>query len=117
MLGATAGYGKGLYFNYVIADKCCRVEIYIDFYKDRDYNKRVFDALHDNRDAIATAVQPYEVKWSRLDDKRASRIYIEKDNISMGDKNEWETVSNFLIEAMTKFIAAIDGYRSLIEGC
>ncbi len=49
-----------------------RVELYID-QGDKEANKRIFDDLHRQRDAIEAEVGE-DLSWERLDQRRASRI-------------------------------------------
>lgn len=113
-IGASAGFGRGLYFNYVISENRCRVELYIDR-NDKEQTKLVFDTLLEKKDEIAAAATPFEVKWSRLDEKRASRIYIEKDGFSMENKESWNEIADFLQSAMEKLLPAIQSQAALIK--
>jgi CBS domain-containing protein len=49
-----------------------RVELYIDKGNEKE-NKARFDALHDQKDAIETAIGT-SLDWDRLDDRRACRV-------------------------------------------
>jgi len=69
----NAGSGiSGVPFTFVILKTYARVETYIDM-GDKNENKKLFDHLHQNKEAIETAFGE-ALTWERLDDKRASRI-------------------------------------------
>ncbi|WP_309895688.1 DUF4268 domain-containing protein [Archangium sp.] len=60
-----------LSFSFALRDRF-RVELYIDS-GDAAYNKQVFDALHEQREAIEAAFGG-SLEWERLDKRRASRV-------------------------------------------
>ena len=106
-IGASAGIGHGLYFNFVIADQKYRAELYIDNQRNPQYNKAVFDRLYANRNYIEEQAHPYTVTWERLDDKRASRIFIGGNQYPLTETDNWEQVIDFLIQAMERLIDLI----------
>ena len=72
-----------------------RVEVYIDN-GDQVWNKEIFDQLSDRREAIQSAIKgDFEWNWDRLDDRRASRISVERqgsigdDQKTLDDIHEW----------------------------
>jgi len=74
--------------NAVVGFNYDRVEIYIDT-KDKDFNKKLFDFIYAQKDAIEAEYGDALI-WERMSDKRACRI---KDEISchtfeMDDKTE-----------------------------
>jgi hypothetical protein len=69
-LGAGSGT-RGIAFNYVIWQHTGAAEVYIDR-GDRAENKRIYDELASDREAIEAITG--ELEWSRLDAKRAARI-------------------------------------------
>lgn len=117
-IGASAGIGHGLSFNFVIADQKYRAELYIDKQRNSQYNKAIFDRLYENRDYIEEQAKPYTVTWERLDDKRASRIFIGDNQYPLTETDNWEQVIDFLIKAMEKLIVVIreqeDSIRDLV---
>ncbi|MFW6183082.1 MAG: DUF4268 domain-containing protein [Chloroflexota bacterium] len=71
---SVAVHGRTLAsFNYAFGrDGMFRVELYIDS-GDATLNKALFDALHERREEIESKVGA-ELRWQRLDQRRASRI-------------------------------------------
>jgi hypothetical protein len=58
-------------------------------------------SLFNNKDEIENKFGD-NLTWERLDDKRASRIKYET-NGNVFEKEQWENMSNFMIDAMIKF--------------
>ncbi|MBC8213275.1 MAG: DUF4268 domain-containing protein [Candidatus Marinimicrobia bacterium] len=90
---------SGLVYSAVFSQKDVRVELYIDR-GDFDENKKIFDWLEESKDKIETDLG-FSLTWERLDDKRASRVYV-PNNGSINDKEsrlnelrEWQ-ISNLL---------------------
>ncbi len=100
------GSGKsGLWYNYVILMHASRVELYIDT-GDGDENKRIFDQLFSQKKEIEAKGIP--IVWQRLDDKRASRIYVQvSENIGLRDEDKWDKLQNDMIDTMVKFEEAL----------
>jgi hypothetical protein len=112
-VGAGAGI-SGLGFNYVILQNEGRVELYIDRGRGaHDENKSVFDQLHANREKIEAAFGG-ELKWERLDEKRASRI---SKNVPTGgyrDEN-WNETHEAMISVMVRFESALRPYIDTLQ--
>ncbi len=77
-----------------------RIEVYIDNV-DGDWNKRLFDRLHEQRAPIESEF--YEpLDWERLDERRASRIAVYR-NGSIDDNNDTlAEISHWMIERLLK---------------
>lgn len=112
-IGAASGFLTRAYFNFVISEKYARVELYIDRERAEE-NKRIFDAFYSKHDEIESDVGAYEVKWSRLDDKRACRISIEKDFEGLDNREIWEDAAEFLKVAMEKLITATKKHAAVV---
>ncbi|HMF19383.1 MAG TPA: DUF4268 domain-containing protein [Gemmataceae bacterium] len=71
----AAGSGvRGLPFTYIIRQKECQVELYIDRGVVRiEENKRIFDRLHSHKKEIGGAFGG-ELSWQRLDEKQGCQI-------------------------------------------
>ena len=78
-----------------------RVGVYIDNV-DGDWNKRLFDKLHDQRLSIESELgEPLD--WERLDDRRASRIAVYRTG-SIDDSNDsLEEIRHWMVERLLKF--------------
>lgn len=104
-LGASSGL-RGLGFNYVIVQEHGVTELYIDR-GDAGENKRIFDALLKDREAIEKAFGG-GLQWERLDTKRASRI---KYVVSLGGyrspDGEWPAIHASMVDAMSRLEAAL----------
>lgn len=71
------------------------------------YNKAVFDHLAGSRSQIE-AVYGRPLMWTRLDDKLASRVFdVELPGGCRSPRGQWPAIHRAMIEAMTRFEAAI----------
>lgn len=112
-IGAASGIGRGMAFNFVISDARCRVELYIDRF-DKEQNKAVFDTLYKKKVEVEKSVAPYRVEWARLNERRASRIFIEK-RFQMDEKEVWPDAAMFLIDAMAKLSASLGAFKGWFD--
>ena len=105
-IGVTAGI-RGMGFNYTITKQASGAELYID---RRDgipgINEAIFDHLHDRKSQIETAFGA-ELKWQRLEGKRACRIKAEVDGGYMTPEESWEDLQAQMVNAMTRLHAAM----------
>lgn len=104
-LGGRSGI-SGLGFNYTIVQEYGIAELYIDRGEAAE-NKRIFDQIHEHRDAIEKAFgEPLE--WERLDEKRASRIkHLIKRGGYRSPESEWPAIHAEMVDAMTRLEAAL----------
>jgi len=104
----SAGSGiSGVPFAFVVLKTYARVETYIDT-GDKNENKKLFDHLHQNKEAIETAFGE-ALTWGRLDDKRASRICSGID-CNPYDRENWNFIIPELTERMVRFEKALRDY-------
>ncbi|MCL1926719.1 MAG: DUF4268 domain-containing protein [Syntrophorhabdaceae bacterium] len=78
-----------------------RVEIYLDS-GDKDKNKDIFDKLFAEKEAIGKKFSS-DIKWERLDDKRACRIAVYIDGHINLDTEELTKIKEWSIEKLLKF--------------
>jgi len=82
-----------------------QVELYIDR-GDADENKRIFDALYAQKEAIEQTFGDH-LGWQRLDDRRASRIrYVIADG-GLQDQEHWPSIQERMVEAMARLERAL----------
>lgn len=104
----STGAGRsGLAYNYVILMDACRVELYIDT-GDGEVNKRYFDKLYAQKEAIEGAFGAL-LDWQRMDDRRASRIcYLITDKGGLKTPETWPELQDAMIDAMIRLHKALD---------
>lgn len=96
----SAGSGvSGVGFNFVISKNYARTEVYMSR-SVADENKFIFDKLFEQREIIEK--ETGKLEWQRLDDKKASRIKQELNNVNLYEKDDWEKMSNYMIDSMLK---------------
>lgn len=81
------------------------VEVYINK-ESQEENKKIFDHLFSNKDAIEN-VYGGHLTWERLDDKKSSRITDRMFNVDITNREDWDKIKDFLCRAMVKFEKAI----------
>ena len=97
----TAGSGlSGVPYIFAISKAYARIELYIDM-GDKAENKNLFDYLYKNNEAIETTFGQ-ELKWERLDDKKACRISSSIDKNAY-EKENWVFIISELVERMIDF--------------
>ena len=104
-LGASSGV-RGLGFNYVIVQEHGVAELYIDR-GEAEENKRLFDALLANKEAIEKTFGG-SLQWERLETKRACRI---KHVVDRGGyrspESEWPSIQADMVESMVRLEASL----------
>ena len=107
-------YIKGLYFNFVISNEDSRVELYFNN-SQKDYNKKAFDCLEKNKEAIESNLLPDLVVWERLSDKTASRIAIRNADLKPKDESDWKDIFEWFKNTMPKLINVLTNYKNEIN--
>ena len=108
-IGTTAGK-RGINYNFSIGNKYARCEIYIDSGKDsEDLSKIRFDKLKDNKEEIEEKLGK-QLKWERLESKRASRISFEFEKGSLKEKESWDEIQEEMIDMMIKIEGVFKDY-------
>lgn len=101
----SAGTGvRGVPLNFVATKNHARAELYVDR-GDQNENKRIFDALFSQRQAIETDFGG-ELIWERLDDKRACRVKAEAEG-NIYERERWEEMIEYMTDAMVRLERAI----------
>jgi len=101
-LSGATGH-SGLNHNFHMLKDKIRYEIYIGN-SDALYNKRIFDGLYENKSKIENDFGQ-NLDWRRLNDKKSSRIFIEKE-IDSYNEDKWNEAFSWLDENMNKGIFA-----------
>ena len=78
-----------------------RVEVYIDC-GDKAKNEQLFDCLLERKQEIETAIG-CELRWERLDTRRASRIAVYRDGDIDADSETLVNIKNWTIQNLLKF--------------
>ncbi|MBN1970897.1 MAG: DUF4268 domain-containing protein [Candidatus Delongbacteria bacterium] len=97
----SAGIGiSGVGLNFVVSRSYARVEIYCSR-SSQEENKFIFDELIKNKDEI-TKESGIEFTWQRMDSKKASRIKVELQGVSLYELTDWDKMISFMIENVDK---------------
>ena len=110
----SAGAGRsGLGYNYLILMSDARVELYIDR-ADAATNKRIFDSLYAEKDAIESAFgAPFE--WQRLDSRKACRISYALHVGGLLDKERWPEIQTQMIDKMLQLERTFKPYIQSLD--
>jgi len=65
-------------------------------------SKPLFNVLHENKDAIGTALHAYELEWMELEGKKASRVRALHE-IDVGNDGNWEKSFQWLVDTARDF--------------
>ena len=85
----------GVNLNLVISKNYCRSEIYYNR-GSQDANKALFDYTLTMKEEIEKDFGQ-ALEWERMDDKVSCRIKFEKHGVSYFEKEDWQTMIDFLI--------------------
>ena len=103
----SAGTGvRGIRLSFAATKNYARAELYIDR-GDRNENKRIFDALFSQRQAIEADFGG-ELIWERLDDRQFSRVKAEAEG-NIYDEERWKGMIEYMTDAMVRLEKAIKG--------
>ena len=80
-----------------------RIEVYIDNV-DQVWNKEIFNLLSDRREEIQSAIKgEFEWNWDRLDDRRASRISVERPGSIGDDQTTLDEIHEWMVTNLLEF--------------
>ena len=78
-----------------------RVELYLGK-ASKEENKEAFDKLYSHKEEIEN-VLGVSLLWNRNDDVKASRIYFQLDDVSIGNESVWPKMAEFHAEWSKRF--------------
>ena len=98
----------GTSINVLIYKNHTRAEVYISG-SDKEKNKRFFDYLYAHKDEIERQFGS-TLTWQRLDDRKACRIRIDRDDLSFLEPEHKEEIFAFFLDASNKLMKAFAPY-------
>ena len=94
--------------NVLIFKNNIRAEVYISS-ADRERNKRLFDYLYARKEEIEQQFGD-SLTWQRLDDKKACRIRIDRNDLSYLEPEQQEDIFAFFIDTSNRLMKAFAPY-------
>ena len=70
-------------------------------------NKRIFNQLLQNKKGIESSFGS-ELNWEELKDKKMSKIIAQLNEVNLFEKEDWDKMSNFLINNLPSFELAFN---------
>ena len=98
---------SGVNLNLVVSKNYCRSEIYFNR-GSQDANKALFDYTLTMKEQIEHEFGQ-ALEWERMDDKVSCRIKFEKQGVSYFEKEDWQTMIDFLIDVAKRMERAFRG--------
>ena len=98
---------SGVNLNLVVSKNYCRSEIYFNR-GSQDANKALFDYTLTMKEQIEQEFGQ-TLEWERMDDKVSCRIKFEKQGVSYFEKEDWQTMIDFLIDVAERMEKAFRG--------
>ncbi|MEQ6378591.1 DUF4268 domain-containing protein [Bacillaceae bacterium S4-13-56] len=98
-IGTGTGISNTAY-NFVMSKSYARVELYIQR-PIKNENKFIFDELYKLKDSIEEKFGD-SLHWDRLDDKKASRVKFQKDNVDVFNQDDWDEMIIFMVDSMIR---------------
>ena len=112
-LSAATGV-RGIRLNFHATRNYASANLYIDR-GDRNENRRIFDALFSQRQAIEADFGG-ELIWERVDDGQFSRVKAEAEG-NIYDQERWKEMIDYMTDAMVRLEKAIKGrVRQVVAG-
>ncbi|HAN10622.1 MAG TPA: hypothetical protein DCP90_08445 [Clostridiales bacterium] len=91
---------SGISYELVISSYYCRADVYIGR-PSKEENKLIFDDLYLRKNEIE-AKFGQALEWERLEDKKAARVKYEIKDVDVFNKDNWEKMMRFMIDAMVR---------------
>lgn len=105
----NGSFGKGGFSLCCVANyNVARVEVYLSR-ESKQENKEAFDNLYVYKSDIESVLGT-ELQWSRGDDIKSSKIFIQLNNVSIENETDWFQMANFHAEWTKKFYDVIVPY-------
>lgn len=98
----------GTNVNVLIFKNNIRAEVYISS-ADRERSKRLFDYLYERKEEIEQQFGD-SLTWQRLDDKKACRIRIDRNDLSYLDFKQQEEIFAFFLDTSNRLMKAFAPY-------
>jgi len=112
---STSAGKQGLGYRYYVTQHAAGAELYIDRGEERDEeNKRIFDMLHNHKDAIESTFGELLV-WDKLERRRGCRVRKLITSGGYRDENRWIEIQEQLVEAMIRLDRALKPYIKQLE--
>lgn len=99
---------SGFSINCVANYDSARVEIYLGK-SDKEINKKFFDKLVVNKEKIEAKLG-ISLSWNRNDEAKASKVFNQLNNVSIGNEVDWLQMARFHAEWSKKFYDVIVPY-------
>ena len=104
---------RGVSFCYDIHRDEGLVELYIDTGTQED-NKRIYDGLQSHQAEIDAAFGG-ELKWLRLDHRKASRLVYMASGGLRSEESQWPSIQDAMIDAMVRLEKAISPHLAQLK--
>ena len=99
----SAGHAQRVRYGANFFREGARIEVYIDNI-DQVWNKEIFNLLSDRREEIQSAIKgEFEWNWDRLDDRRASRISVERPGSIGDDQTTLDEIHEWMVTNLLEF--------------
>lgn len=98
----------GTCIGVLIYNNHTRAQVYIDS-SDKEKNKRLFDYLYARKEEIEQQFGD-SLTWQRLDDKKACRIRIDRNDLSYLEPEQQEEIFAFFLDTSNKLMKAFAPY-------
>lgn len=104
-LSSGAGF-SGIYYTMLITGSYVAIELSIARASKQE-NKRIFNQLFQNKKGIESSFGS-ELNWEELKDKKMSKIIAQLNEVNLFEKEDWDKMSNFLINNLPPFELAFN---------
>ena len=99
-ISGYVGYNR-ISIQCVANQDLARVEFYIGS-SDKDKNKEIYDYLFSKKEEIEKRLEK-ALNWSRSDEYKASKIYIENSDLGIANENVWGKMTEYHAQWSKKF--------------